>query len=131
MTDDPEPKSYRPFVSARYPGRGKPSKKPKWRVVVHRQHVDKWNQLLELCGVSNADELWEHLSQQPDQPPKLGSVSLMKGKLGKKAGSMSRVHHYRITGAGRIDYRYDPKFVADGGDEHPVVQIISIDFSSH
>lgn len=45
---------------------------------------------------------------------------------------MSRVHHYEITGAGRIDYRYSAEYTTTAGaDAHRVVQVVSIDVGSH
>jgi hypothetical protein len=101
-------------------------------VIVHHKHVRAWNRILDMCGESNAGELWYHLTTQPDQPPRLGTVTMMKG--GHKAATadgMSRVHHYEITGGGRVDYRYNREYVASQGDPHPVVQIISVDLGSH
>ena len=44
----------------------------------------------------------------------------------------SRVYHYEVSGAGRVDYRYNPKCkTSPDGDEHAVVYVISIDLSSH
>lgn len=129
---DPRPQAYRPFVSARYPAQGRSSQKPAWRVLVHRKHVGEWNRIADMCGESNAAELWWHLSMQPDQPPRLGTVTPMKGgQFGPKDG-MSRVHHYEITGGGRIDYRYNAEYTTTaGGDPHKVVQVISIDLGGH
>lgn len=129
---DPKPKSYAPFVSARYPAAGSPPKRPKWRVLVHRKHVERWNKIAEVCGERNAGEIWEHLTTQPDKPPLLGTVTPMKGRqYGKQEDGTSRVLHYEVSGAGRVDYRYNPKTIATKGDEHPVVWIVSIDFGSH
>lgn len=132
---EPIPKAYAPYVAARYPAAGSPEEKPQWRVLVHRQHVNDWNRILEVCGESNAVELWTHLTTRPDQKPLLGSVTIMRGNQhSKKADGMSRVHHYRISGAGRVDYRFNPEYQVKGtppGDKHRVVQIISIDLGSH
>jgi len=51
----------------------------------------------------------------------------MKGKEG-----WSDVHHYEITGPGRINYQFHPYYAGGTqGDKHPVVKVISIDMSSH
>jgi hypothetical protein len=101
--------------------------------VVHRQHYESWAALADRCGLQNAQQLWDHLTVSPDRPPRLGTVTRMKGKNNAAlADGTSGVHHYEITGAGRVDYRFNPKFIAKpGGDEHAVVFIISIDLGSH
>jgi hypothetical protein len=70
---------------------------------------------------------------QPDQPPRVGTVTPMKGRHNKStADGTSRIYHYEVSGAGRVDYRYNPKYkTSPDGDEHPVVTIVSIDLSSH
>jgi hypothetical protein len=51
----------------------------------------------------------------------------MKGK-----GGWSDVHHYEITGAGRINHQFHPEYTGGAkGDKHPVVRVTSIDISSH
>ncbi|GAA3058860.1 MULTISPECIES: hypothetical protein [Actinomycetes] len=133
MTENPQPKAYRPFVAARYPASGQPVEKPVWRVIVHRKHVDAWNRILDLCGESNAQELWQHLTTRPDQQPLLGTVTPMKGRrYGPTADGMSRVYHYEVTGAARVDYRFNPNYrTSVDGDPHRIVQIISISLGSH
>lgn len=44
---------------------------------------------------------------------------------------MSQVYHYEITGGARLDYRHNAKYRVGEGDEHKVVQIISIALGSH
>lgn len=130
-SEDPKPKSYRPFVAARRP-RSKAEVKPEWRILVHRKHVKTWNNIPDVCGESNAGELWLHLATQPDKPPRLGTVTPMKGRqYGETDEGLSRVYHYELSGAGRVDYRYCRTFVSEKGDEHAIVQIISIDLTSH
>lgn len=129
--DDPKPLSYRPFVAARHP-LGKAPEKPLWRILVHKKHVDLWNRIAEVCGDSNAGELWLHLAMQPDQAPRLGTVTPMKGKHnGATSDGKSRVYHYEVSGAGRVDYRFCKDWKASKGDKHPVVWIVSIDLASH
>lgn len=128
----PAPGAYSPLVSARFPLDGRPAEAPQWRVLVHRKYLDAWGELAERCGDSNAEELWRHLSLRPDHPPLLGTCTPMKGRLGKEKDGWSRVYHYELTGAARVDYRHHAKF-DEGliGDEHRVVQIVSIDYGSH
>lgn len=90
-SDHPKPKAYAPFVAARYPAPGRPAEKPRWRVLVHRKHVERWNRILDVCGESNARELWDHLTSRPDRTPLLGSVTPMKGRrYGPTEDGMSR-----------------------------------------
>jgi hypothetical protein len=129
---DPKPGAYRPFVSARRPG-SPPDSKPRFRVLVHRQYLDLWNQLVDRVGEQNAQQVWDHVAHTPDRFPSVGSSSVMKGKYAQpKWEGYSRTIHYEITGAGRIDYQY----CADSqegsqGDPHGVVKILTIDLSSH
>lgn len=131
--EDPQPKAYRPFIAARYPANGRPENKPVWRVIVHRKHAREWNRVAEMCGDSNARELWEHLTTRPDREPLLGTVTPLKGRHNRATSDgMSRVYHYEITGGGRVDYRYNATYqVGDDGDPHRIVQIISIALGSH
>lgn len=130
---EPKPKAYAPFVSARYPASGHPSEKPAWRVLVHRKQVEDWNRIAEMCGESNAPQLWTHLTTRPDQKPLLGTVTPMKGRqYGATSDGMSRVYHYEVTGGGRVDYRYNNQYqVSESGDAHPVVQIVLVALGSH
>ncbi len=44
----------------------------------------------------------------------------------------SDVHHYEVTGAGRINYQFHPDDAGGAkGDQHAVVKVTSIDMSSH
>lgn len=123
---DPKPGAYRPFVSARAPF--PPTEKPVWRVLVHRQLLQEWNELVDRAGPANARELWSYLTSSPNRPPALGCVSKMRGV---PKGS-DAVWHYELTGAGRVDFTVHPEFkTADGGDAHPCVKIVGIDYGSH
>lgn len=131
--DDPKPGAYQPLVAARFPGSGRPDQAPVWRVLVHRKHLAEWKRIRLVCGEANAQELWEHLSQQPDQKPQLGTVTPMKGRHnGPLADGTSRIFHYEITGGGRLDYRFNARYMTSAdADPHKVVQIISIDLGGH
>jgi hypothetical protein len=129
---DPAPGTYRPHVAARRPG-GRPSVKPVFRVLVHRQFLGIWNDLSSRVGVANAQQFWDHVAMTPGQTPKVGTSSVMKGKhaLPKWPG-YSKTIHYEITGAGRIDYQFNPS-ATEGprGDPHAVVKILTIYLRSH
>lgn len=130
--NNPAPGAYRPHVAARRPG-GPPSIKPAFRVLVHHQFLEIWNQLPTRVGVANAQQFWDHVAMTPGEPPKVGTSSVMKGKYAApKWPGYSKTIHYEITGAGRIDYQFNPA-AAEGkqGDPHGVVRILSIDLRSH
>lgn len=129
---DPEPGAYRPFVAARRPG-ASPDQKPSYRVLVHRHFIDEWNSLVERVGLDSAQRFWDHVAHTPGEPPAVGQCSVMKGKHhGPKWPGYSRTIHYEISGAGRIDYQYNPQSIEGAeGDPHPVVKILAIDLGSH
>jgi len=129
---DPAPGAYRPHVAARRPG-GKPPERPIFRVLVHRQYLGTWNGLPARVGLANAQQFWDHVAMTPGQPPRVGTSSVMKGKhAAPKWPGYSRTIHYEITGAGRIDYQFNPA-ATEGtrGDRHGVVKILTIDLGSH
>src|SRR5258708_37105479 len=76
---EPAPGAYRPHVAARRPG-GRPSARPVFRVLVHRQYLSIWNELPGRVGLANAQPFLEHLAVTPGQPPKVGTSNLIKGK---------------------------------------------------
>jgi hypothetical protein len=130
--NDPALGAYRPHVAARRPG-GRPSQPPVFRVLVHRQYLEIWNELPCRVGLANAQQFWDHVAMTPGQPPKVGTSSVMKGKhAGPKWPGYSKTIHYEITGAGRIDYQFNPA-ATEGtrGDPHAVVKILTIDLGSH
>lgn len=57
----------------------------------------------------------------------------MKGKHNApKWVGYSRTIHYEISGAGRIDYQFNPASTeGERGDPHPVVKVLSIELGSH
>ena len=127
----PSPGANPPYVPAPNLG-GRPQSAPRFLVLVHRQHWERWIDIANRCGLRNARELSDHLSQRADQLPLLGTVTKMKGKLGKAQNGMSAVYHYEITGAARIDFRYKYGHQSTP-DRTPrdTVFIVGIDFGSH
>ena len=120
-----------PYVPAPSSG-GRPKNAPRFLVLVHRGHWQKWTEIENRCGPSNAKELWDHLSQRPDRRPLLGTVTKMKGKPGKPQDGKSSVYHYEITGAARIDYRYKYGHQSSPQREpRDTVFIVGIEFGSH
>lgn len=119
--------AHRPYVPARAP-LGKPANEPVWRVVVHRQLLQKWDELASRVGKANAEQLWDFLSRQPDRPSPYGCVSPMRGA----PKGAKKTWHYEVSGAGRVDYQYEPAHIATPGkDPHPTVFIVGIDYGSH
>ena len=129
---NPAPGAYRPHVSARRPG-GSPDAPPKFRVLVHRQFLDVWNELSKRVGLENAQQFWDHVAMTPGEPPAVGRSSVMKGKYAEPhSAGYSKTIHYEITGAGRIDYQYNALSTEGAkGDVHGVVKILAIDLGSH
>jgi hypothetical protein len=126
------PSAYQPFAPARRPN-GKPDEKPSYRVLVHRKFANHWDQVADRVGLQQAQQFWDHVSQTPGSTSGLASITILKGKAGRAQGAgWSRTHHYELSGAGRVDYQYHNEY-RDGakGDSHPVVAILTINYSSH
>jgi hypothetical protein len=57
---------------------------------------------------------------------------VLRGKAGRAVDGFSRVVHYEISGAGRINYRFHDTYDRGAhGDPHRIVQILTIDLASH
>lgn len=127
----PPPGAYDPLVSVESPG-GKPEKKPRFRVLINKSHWRAWERMIQAVGAQSAQRLWNHLAHSADQPPLVGQVTRMKGGHMKATGGWSAVHHYEVSGAGRVDFRYHHSFTGGAtGEPHGVVQVIRVDLSSH
>ena len=124
--------AYQPYVPARRPG-GKPSRKPKYRVLVHRRYLETWDALPERVGMANAQQFYDHVANTPGVVPAVGQATILAGKAGRPSEEgFSRTIHYEITGAGRIDYQFSDSYRGGTqGDPQPVVRIRTIDLSSH
>jgi hypothetical protein len=72
---------------------------------------------------------WDHVAMTPGLPPQVGTSNVMKGKhAAPKWPGYSKTIHYEITGAGRIDYQFNPAATEDTrGVPHGVVKILTID----
>lgn len=132
MSESSWPKAYKPFAATRRPG-GPPSSKPKYRVLVHRQYADRWAELGDRVGVQAAQAFWEHASHTPGVLSGVAKTTILKGKPGRPKGpGWSPTYHYEVSGAGRINYQFHNSYkTTPDGDEHAVVFILSIDYSSH
>lgn len=105
---------------------------PGRRLLVHRQYADVWESLEDTVGLRSAQQFYDHVAQTPDRPPRVGSSGMLKGEHNRGRNGWSRRIHYEITGAGRIDYEYHPRYEGGAeGDQHPVVRILRIDLGSH
>lgn len=126
------PDAYQPYVPATSPG-GRPATRPRYRVLVHRQYLDRWRELPARVGLENARQFYTHVANTPGSPPIIGRSSYLRGRAGEPTGpGFSRTIHYEVSGAGRIDYQYHDTFTGGaGGDPHPVVRIVRIDLTSH
>jgi hypothetical protein len=123
--------AYDPFLTTERPG-GRPETKPRFRVLLHKRHLAKWEELVRRVGSQNAQQFWDHVSNRADQPPLLGTCTPLKGKHNAGRDGWSRRYHYEITGAGRVDYEFHHEYAGGAvGDKHAVVRIIGIDWSSH
>lgn len=124
--------AYRPLEPARRPG-GKPEAAPAYRVLVHRKFAGKWSQVVSRVGLDAAQALWDHLATAPGSPPPTSATCYLRGKAGLPQGpGWSRTVHYELSSMARVNYQFHDAFRAsDSGDEHRVVGILSIDYSSH
>jgi hypothetical protein len=124
-------RAYQPYEPARRPGQ-KPEDRPKFRVLVHRQYREAWENISERCGLENAQQFWDHVAHTPGEAPAVGRSSFLRGKAGKARFGGSKTIHYEITGAGRINYQWCEDYkTSPEGDPHPCVFIMTIDMNSH
>ncbi|MDH2425395.1 hypothetical protein [Sphaerisporangium sp. TRM90804] len=100
---------------------------------MHRRFAQHYEQLVHRVGLQQAEQFWDHVSQEPGKPSALASITILKGSAGKPRGSgWSRTHHYELTSMARVDYQYHDGYrTAPDGDAHPVVAILTISFGSH
>ena len=124
--------AYRPYEPGRRPG-GRPDTQPAYRVLVHRQYKHHYSELVTRVGLQQAQQLWDHISQTPGKPSAIADIVILRGTAGKPiANGWSRTYHYEITGAARANYQFNNAYrVTDEGDPHPVVAILTLDYSSH
>lgn len=128
----PGDSAYQPLRPARRPG-GRPESKPQYRVLVHRKFFRHWERLVDQVGIQQAQQLWDHLAESANQVPSTANSCLLRGKAGRPQGEgWSRTVHYEVSSKARVDYQYHNAFAtAPGQEPHPIVAILTINFSSH
>lgn len=123
----PNTSAYKPYEPARRPG-GKPSTAPKFRVLVHRKYADDWDRLIEAVGLQNAQRAWDHLANTPDQTPRIGQCTKLKGLDKKIKDGWSAFYHYEASSKARIDYQFHLGYASsDNRSPTPVTKILKID----
>ena len=124
--------AYEPYRPARRPGR-RPDKAPAYRVLVHRHFAGHYAELVDRVGLKQAQQFWDHVAHDPGNADPIAPTCFLKGKAGKpKEPGWSRTIHYEVSSSGRIDYQYFDAYMTEpDGDPHPVVAILTINYSSH
>jgi hypothetical protein len=124
--------AYDPHMPARRPG-GKPDEAPKYRVLVHGRYLGHYEELAERVGIKQAQQFWDHVAQDPGNPDPIASTCFLRGRAGRpKSPGWSRTIHYEVSSSARIDYQYHDSYTTEpDGDPHPVVAILTINYSSH
>src|SRR3546814_17082107 len=125
-------KAYRPFAPGRRPG-GKPPAKPKFRVLVHHQFLDRWNGLVDAVGLESAQQFYDHVSQNPGPIPAVNTSGILRGKAARpREDGFSRTVHYEICGAGRLPYQWNGTYSGGhNGAPPPAVWIHTTARPSH
>lgn len=123
--------AYMPFAPARRPG-GKPEDEPRFRVVVHRKYLPAWTELIDRIGLPSAQRAWDYLATQPDQPPRIGQCTKLRGMAKYARDGWSDVYHYEASSMVRIDYQFHRNHqTSEERAPCPVVRILRISLSSH
>jgi len=124
--------AYRPYLPATRPGR-RPSERPGYRVLIHRQFKNHYEQLPSRIGLEQAQRFWDHLATSPGVMPATAGSCILKGRAGQPSGpGWSRTVHYELSSMARANYQYNDAYTGGAlGDPHPVVRILTLDFSSH
>ena len=123
---------YEPMEPARRPG-GKPDEKSVYRVLIHRRYADAWSQIVERVGLQQAQQFWDHVSHSPGVKTALADTCFLRGKAGRpQKEGFSKTIHYELSSMARINYQYCNSYkTSPDSDPHPVVFILTVDYSSH
>ncbi len=84
--------------------------------------------------MDQAQRFYDHVAQHPGEPAGGIKMNVLRGKAGNPdEDGFSRTIHWRVPGrAARLDYQYNAKYTGGSdGDEHGVVRVVAIAFSSH
>ena len=101
-------------------------------MLVHRQYEHMWDDLPARVGLESAQQFYDHVAWTPGEPPRVNFSMPLRGKAGRARDGFSRVYHYEISGAGRLNYRFHNAYAhGSQGDPHAIVQVLTIDLSSH
>lgn len=123
--------AHHPWMPARRPG-GRPPFAPRFRVLVHHQLEETWERLCARVGTASAQQFWDHVALEPGRPPRVNRATVLRGARGRPlAQGFSRSVHYEISGAGRVDYQFNPYWTGPSGDEYGIVVIVQIGLGSH
>lgn len=112
---------------------GKPQIAPIYRVLVERKFYRQWLELPVRVGIEAATQFWDHVAMTPGEIPAINGSCILRGTAGKPKGDgWSRTIHYEVSSMARINYQYHNAYqTSPDGDAHPVVAILTINYSSH
>lgn len=102
-------------------------------MLVHRQYIDEYNELVTRCGLESAQQFWDHVANTPGAISVINGTTVLKGKAGRPdVDGFSRTIHYEISGAARINFQFCDAYRTGPDDEpHSIVRIKTITFTSH
>ncbi|HEX6472177.1 MAG TPA: hypothetical protein VF069_24000 [Streptosporangiaceae bacterium] len=100
---------------------------------MHKRFRSHYEELPARVGLQQAQQFWDHVADAPGSPDPIAPTTILKGKAGRPKGpGWSRTIHYELSSSARIDYQYHNAYTTTpDGDPHPVVAILTINYSSH